>query len=92
MYEETTAAAVAPRTSHAESAAATNSSPTELTPYIRLDSTDHEHATTQNQFSNYIQKEVNHLKKTGGDTTELSNYLNKVGENPQSFGITSDGL
>jgi hypothetical protein len=61
----------------------------ELTPYIRLDGTDHGHPITQDQFSNYIQKEADHLKKTGGDTTELSNYLNKIGENPQSFGITN---
>jgi hypothetical protein len=61
----------------------------ELTPYIRLDGTDHGHPITQNQFDKYIQKEADHLKKTGDDTTELSNYLNKIGENPQSFGITS---
>jgi hypothetical protein len=60
----------------------------ELTPYIRLDGTDHGHPITRDQFSNYIQKEADHLKKTGGDTTELNNYLNKIEENPQSFGIT----
>jgi hypothetical protein len=60
----------------------------ELIPYIRLDGTDHGHPITQGQFNNYMQKEADHLKKTGGDTTELSNYLNKIGENPQSFGIT----
>jgi hypothetical protein len=59
----------------------------ELTPYIRLDGTDHGHPITQDQFNNYIQKEADHLKKNGGDTTELSNYLSKIGENPQSFGI-----
>jgi hypothetical protein len=60
-----------------------------LTSFIRLDGTDHGHPITQDQFNKYIQKEADHLKKTGGDTTELSNYLKKIGENPQSFGITN---
>lgn len=61
----------------------------ELTPYIRLEGTDRGHPITQTQLRHYIQKEADHLNKTGSDTTELSNYLNKMGENPQSFGVTS---
>jgi hypothetical protein len=61
----------------------------ELTPYIRLDGTDHGHPITKDQFKTYIQKEAAYLKQTGGDTTELSNYLRKIGENPQEFGLTS---
>ncbi|RZU42225.1 hypothetical protein [Edaphobacter modestus] len=61
----------------------------EMTPYIRLDGTDHGHPITQDQFNSYMQKEVDHLKQNGSSTTEIGDYLNKIGENPKNFGITS---
>lgn len=59
----------------------------QLTPYIRIDGIDHGHPITQEQFNEYIRKEADNLRNTGGDTTALSNYLNKIGEKPQAFGI-----
>ena len=61
----------------------------QMTSYHRMDGPDHGHPITEARFDGYIEREIAAMRKSGGDMSEISDYLKKIEESPGRFGLNS---